>query len=103
MYKSLRPQPCSHSTTAFIPHSIFRGQVPRSLSSFVHLSFFSSYLILTFPWPVRLLHALIFHVEMISKSFIALALSVLALTSSVNAAAIPRQFHNGLVVRKGIY
>ena len=38
---------------------------------------------------------------MISKSFIAILF--LALTSSVNAAAIPGQLLFGLVVREGLY
>jgi hypothetical protein len=75
--------------------------VPRNLfRSFSGIFFL---LPLVGPSPTRSHSTLLYYclVEMISKTLI--ALSLLALASSVNAAAIPRQLLLGLVVREGLY
>ena len=94
MYKSLKHQPYS-SSAAPIQYSclIFRGQVPQSQSFVLFLPSFSR-----FTWPVRVIRLSHCLVEMVSKSFVAFL--ILALTTSVNSAAIgsARQFFIGLVV-----
>jgi hypothetical protein len=81
--------PALFSSSAHNPFQLPRTGSSQSLLSVVLFLQFSYH----FTWPVRVLYALIppyCLVEMISKSFIALL--ILALTSSVNAAAItPRQ------------
>ena len=97
MYKSLKPQPWSRSTTAFIPYSrlFFSSSEDRCLT----VSIFPSYTAIfhlaspspTCAIPSQLLpySICLVHPEMNTKSFI--ALTFLALASSVNALP-PRQF-----------
>ena len=99
MAKSLKFQNCSPSNR--------EHKYPDLCLIFRQLSFFPYYLFFT--WPVSsptLSHSLFILpyclVDMISKSSIALL--ILTLTSSVNAAAIaPRQFLLGIAVREGHY
>jgi hypothetical protein len=88
----LRSQPCS------LPRFRFQRTGASQSLSLVLFLLSSSHFTLDGPSPTRSHPTL---VEMISKSFIGLL--ILALTSFVNAAAIPpaRQFLLGLVVREG--
>ena len=97
MYKSFKSQPYSRPTAVLIPHSSLSSSEDRCLA--VSLS----PLHLTGPSPTcSTVIPPCYLVKMISKSF--LALLILALTSSVNAAAIPpaRQFLLEHVVREGL-
>jgi hypothetical protein len=107
MYKSLKPQPCSVQQQQRSYSNPVSSSEDRCLSLYLlSNSFFSYYLLFT---SLRLAGPSLTHfhstllyclVEMISKPSIALL--ILALTSSVNAAAIaPRQFLFGLIVREG--
>ena len=92
VYKSFKPQSRSCPETASISCSslILRGRLAVSIFRSFPAIFYSLHLI---TWPVRVLQvrtliAPYCIVEMISKSFTALL--ILALMSSVNAAAIGR-------------
>ncbi len=87
MYKSLKPHPYSRSTTAPIPCSCLSSPEDRCLAvplSFVPvlLSFFRII------WLVHVLRALVHSIYLVEMFYKFSALIILALTSSVNAAAI---------------
>ncbi len=83
MYKSLKPHPYSRSTTAPIPCSCLSSPEDRCLA--VPLSFvpFSRFI-----WLVQVLRALVHSIYLVKMLYKFSVLILLALTSSVNAAAI---------------
>jgi hypothetical protein len=110
MYKSLKPQPWSRSTTAFIPILGFFFSSSSSEDRCLTVSIFPSYTVIfhlaspspTCAIPSQLLpySICLVHPEMNTKSFI--ALTFLALASFVNAVPA-RQFpFLGLFVREGL-
>ena len=110
MYKSLNPQPWSRSTTAFIPYSrffffIFRGQVPHILYlPFLHcylsLGQSESYVCYSIPTSTLFNSSCRSGDELNTKSFI--ALTFLALASSVNALPARQFLFLDLFVREGL-
>ena len=103
MYKSLKLQPCSVQQQLPYPVLVLSSE-DRCLT--LYFLFFFCYLF-SFTWPVRVLlsfhipHSNLFSVKMIPKSLVALL--ILSLTTSVNAAAIgpARQFLLDLIIREG--